>query len=179
MLLFLPFYDPNFAGNYAETIGLWFSNFEFNAGVYNFIKAIGVHFFDAKPWLLVKSYGSTIALLVVLITVGMAFFRKNEQVNTLMTSILFVLTLYFLLSSTLHPWYLVTLLFYGLAVCYRFPLAWCAVVFLSYAAYANPEFQENLWLLGFEYILVFAVLFYEIIRNNSNFFEFFKKIPHE
>ncbi|MEO1546981.1 MAG: mannosyltransferase [Bacteroidota bacterium] len=178
VLLFLPFYDPNFAGNYGETIRLWFSNFEFNAGVYNLVKSIGVHFFDAKPWLLVKSYGSTIALLVVLVTAGMAFFRKNELPKTLMTSILFALTLYFLLSSTLHPWYLVTLLFLGLAGGYRFPLAWTAVVVLSYAAYANPEYQENLWLLTVEYLIVFGFLFYEISRNKGNLFQFFKKNTH-
>ncbi|MEL6305480.1 MAG: glycosyltransferase 87 family protein [Bacteroidota bacterium] len=178
ILLLLPFYNPNFVGNYGETIGLWFSNFEFNAGIYNLVKSIGVHFFDAKPWLLVKDYGSTIALLVVLATIGMAFFRKNEQSKTLMTSILFSLTLYFLLSSTVHPWYLVTLLFLGLGGGYRFVLVWTAVVFLSYSAYANPEYQENLWLLAVEYLIVFGFLFYEISRNKGNLFQFFKKSTH-
>ncbi|MEM8763717.1 MAG: mannosyltransferase [Bacteroidota bacterium] len=178
LLFLLPFYDSNFIDNYGETIGLWFSNFEFNAGIYNLVKSIGVHFFDAKPWLLVKHYGSTIALLVVLVTVGMAFLRNNEQPRTLITSILFALTLYFLLSSTVHPWYLVTLLFLGLAGGYRFPLVWTATVILSYAAYANPDYQENLWLLAVEYLMVFGFLFYEISRNKGNLFQFFKKNTH-
>ncbi|MEO1485954.1 MAG: mannosyltransferase [Bacteroidota bacterium] len=175
VLLLLPFYDANFVGNYGETIGLWFSNFEFNASIYNLVKSIGVHFFDAKPWLLVKTYGSTIALLVVLVTMGMAFLRKNELPKTLLTSILFVLAFYFLLSSTVHPWYLVTLLFLGLAGGYRFPLIWTALVILSYSAYANPDYQENLWLLAIEYLIVFGFLFYEISRNKGNLFQFFKK----
>ncbi|MBT8293921.1 MAG: mannosyltransferase, partial [Eudoraea sp.] len=56
LLCLLPFYSMEFFNNYANTVGLWFSNFEFNAGLYNIIKQIAVKF-DAKPWELIKTYG--------------------------------------------------------------------------------------------------------------------------
>lgn len=173
--LLLPFYSPEFTGHYAQTIGLWFSNFEFNAGIYNAVKQIGTHFFDAKPWILVKSYGKLVAVTVIIFTLLMAFFRKNQELKTLITSMLMVLSLYFFLSSTVHPWYVVFLLGLTIFTKYRFPVVWSFAVILSYWAYSNPEYQENLWLLALEYILVFGYLIYEIAGKGQKKLYFFKK----
>ncbi|NNC34286.1 MAG: mannosyltransferase, partial [Croceitalea sp.] len=66
LLLLWPFYSDSFIGNYSQTVGLWFSNFEFNAGIYNAVKKIAVLHFETKPWELVKTYGSYIPLATLL-----------------------------------------------------------------------------------------------------------------
>nr|WP_299346378.1 mannosyltransferase [Allomuricauda sp.] len=176
LLLLLPFYSQVFIDNYSETVGLWFSNFEFNASTYNLIKKIGISYFDAKPWELVKSYGRIMALSVIGITLLLSFLRKNENLNVLIKSMLWVLTCYLFLSSTVHPWYVVFLLVLGVFSNYRFPMVWTATIFLSYWAYSNPEYQENLWLLLLEYLIVFGYLIYELTLKRGKKLDFFKKV---
>ncbi len=164
LLCFIPFYSPDFLGNYSQTIVLWFSNFEFNAGLYNGIKQIAI-IFDAKPWELIKTYGKIVPILTVTAVLLFTFFRQNQKLTVLLTSMLWVLTLYYLLSATVHPWYIIFLVLLGVFTEYRFAVLWSLVVVLSYFAYSNPDFTENLWLLAIEYFVVFAFLVYEIFNS--------------
>ncbi len=173
--LMLPFYSPVFVDNYSETVGLWFSNFEFNAGIYNLVKKVAVDCFEAKPWLLVKSYGKIVAIAVIIFTLLMAFLRKNQDLISVITSMLMALTFYYLLSSTVHPWYIIFLLTLAIFTDYRYPIVWSFAVILSYWAYTNPEYEESLWLLSLEYLLVIGFLIYELWGKGIKKLYFFKK----
>ncbi|WP_350286314.1 glycosyltransferase 87 family protein [uncultured Croceitalea sp.] len=175
-ILLIPFYSPIFIDNYSKTVGLWFSNFEFNASIYNLVKKIGVDFYEAKPWELVKSYGSLVPKIVIAIALLLTFFRQNQQLKTLLTSMLILLTSYYLLSATVHPWYIIFLVVLCVFTNYRFPIVWSVTVVLSYFAYANPDYNEHLGLLAVEYILVFGYLGYEISKNNTIKTRFRKKL---
>ncbi len=166
-LFLLPFYNAQFIGNYSQTIGLWFSNFEFNAGIYNLIKQVAVHYFEVKPWILIKEYGTLVKIMAIALILVLALFRKHEKPAQLMSSMLIVLTAYYFLSSTIHPWYLTFLLGLSLFTNYRFTILWTASIILSYYAYSQPDFKENLWLLFVEYLLVFGYLGYEIVKNHN------------
>ena len=176
ILFLLPFYSSEFIDNYSQTVGLWFSNFEFNAGVYNAVKKIAVTQFEAKPWELVKSYGNLIPKLVITTALLLTFLRKNQNINTLLSSTLMLLTFYYFLSSTIHPWYIIFLLVLGILSNYRFPIVWSAMVVLSYYAYSNPEFKENLWLIALEYFIVFSFFSYEMLKNPNIKLGFRKKL---
>ena len=163
-LSFIPFYSPYFLENYSQTIGLWFSNFEFNAGLYNGIKQIAIAF-DGKPWELIKTYGKVVPIITILAVLGLTFFRQNQKLTVLLMSMLSILTLYYFLSATVHPWYIIFLVLLGTFTEYRFAVLWSIVVMLSYFAYSNPAFTENLWLLSIEYFAVFGFLAYEIFTK--------------
>ena len=164
ILFFIPFYTPEFFANYSKTVGLWFSNFEFNAGLYNAVKQIALQF-DGKPWLLIKTYGTITKIVVVLAVLVLTFFRKNEKLSVLASSMLWALTLYYLITPTVHPWYIIFLVVLGIFADYRFTIIWSAAATLSYFAYSHPEFKENLWLLTVEYIAVYVFIVYEIINS--------------
>jgi hypothetical protein len=85
------------------------------------------------------------------------------------------LTLYYFMSSTVHPWYVVFLLGISIFTNYRFPLVWSFAVILSYYAYSNPDYKESLPLLAIEYILVMGYFIYEILSNAPKKLYFFKK----
>lgn len=175
IVFLLPFYSPEFIDNYSQTIGLWFSNFEFNASIYNVVKKIGVLHFESKPWELVKSYGNLIPKIIVIIALVLTFLRKNQNVKTLLSSMLILLSSYYFLSSTVHPWYIIFLLALGVFADFRFTIVWSATVILSYYAYSNPDFKENLWLIAIEYCLVFGYLGYEVFKNHNIKSRFRKK----
>lgn len=175
LVFLLPFYSAEFFDNYGKSIGLWFSNFEFNASLYNLIKTIGIDFFDAKPWLLVKSYGKIVPMATIAIAIGLTFFRKNQNLPILLGSMLALLSSYYIFSSTVHPWYIIFLIVLGVFTTYRFAMVWSAMAVLSYFAYSHPDFRENLWLLALEYLVVFGYLVYELLKNRNTLQHFRKK----
>ncbi len=172
--LLIPFFSSEFIHNYSETIGLWFSNFEFNAGFYNLIKQIAVTF-DVKGYQLIKIFGKISPFLVIAVTILFTFFRKNNDPKVLLTSMLWILTLYYLQATTVHPWYIIFLVLLTLFTPYRFALVWSSAVILSYWAYANSDYRENLWLLLLEYILVYGFIFYEMYKIRQLKLSFTKK----
>ncbi|MCK0161558.1 polyprenol phosphomannose-dependent alpha 1,6 mannosyltransferase MptB [Allomuricauda sp. F6463D] len=173
--LLLPFYSPVFIDNYSKTVGLWFSNFEFNAGIYNVVKKIAVSYYEAKPWELIDSYGSILTRAIIIIVLLLAFLRRNQKLESVITTMVLLLASYYFLSSTVHPWYVVFLLGIAIFTNYRFPLIWSCTVILSYYAYSNPEYKENLWLLTIEYIVVIGYFVYEMIVSRPKKLYFYKK----
>lgn len=175
VLILYPFYSSFFIDHYSETVGLWFSNFEFNASVYNVVKKIAVEHHEAKPWELIESYGSMIIKAMIAIVLLIALLRKNQKLQTVITSMVLALACYYFLSSTVHPWYVVFLLGIAIFTEYKFVLVWSFAVILSYYAYTNSDYKENLWLLAIEYILVIGFFLYEMMANGPKKLYFFKK----
>lgn len=161
----LPFYSTDMVHNFGDTLSLWFSNFEFNAGIYNAVKQLGLQLGE-KPWEMVKSYGKLVPIIVLVVVFFATLLRNNKEPRILMASMLLVLTAYYLLSATVHPWYIVFLVLLCLGTEYRYPLFWSALIMLSYSAYRYDPTEEQLVLILLEYLVVIAVMIYEFFRFN-------------
>ena len=81
---------------------------------------------------------------------------------------LFGIVVYLLLSTTVHPWYLAIPLFLSVFTRFRFMLIWSLLVILSYSAYSNAQYDENLWLVALEYISVIGYFLYELFLQKSS-----------
>lgn len=165
LLLFAPFYSSEFIHNYSKTVGLWFSTFEFNASLYYIAREIG---YNVSGYNQIALIGKFIPFMTILVVLMLTFFRKNSSIKQLMVSMLFAATLYYFMSTTVHPWYLATLLILSVFTTYKFPLVWSFVIILSYLAYANSQNTENLWIVGFEYVVVYAVFIWEIFIKKDH-----------
>ncbi len=156
---FAPILSSAFIENFIATIGLWFQKFEFNASFYYIVRWIG---FQVKGYNIIETAGKALPVLVVLILMGLSFFKKNNSTQKLITSMLFGFTAYLFLSTTVHPWYLAIPLILSVFTNYKYVLVWSFTIILSYFAYSGEQFQENLWVVGLEYLLVFACLIWEV-----------------
>lgn len=164
LLLFLPFLSSDLIHSYTSSVGLWFGNFEFNASIYYITREIGYLF---RGWNEIAIIGKIMPLLTILFLVIITFFRKNKTQQQLLTALLFGVSFYYFTTTTMHPWYLGTLVLISVFTRYRFPLVWSVVIILSYQAYTNTPWQENLWCVGLEYLIVYGVLVYEILTKKS------------
>jgi len=165
--LFFPFYSSEFVTNYTETVGLWFSNFEFNASIYYIAREIGYTF---RGYNEIAVIGKMIPFLVILFVLILTFFRKNKNTIQLITAMLLVLSFYYFTATTVHPWYIATLLILSIFTKYKFPLVWSFVIILSYLAYINidkADKSENLWIIALEYAIVYSVFIWEVFLNKK------------
>lgn len=163
LLLFLPFFSSEFINNYSQTVGLWFTNFEFNASFYYLAREIGYLITGYNE---IAIIGKILPLISVIIILYFSFFKKNNTIPKLVTSMLFAYAFYLFFSTTVHPWYLTTLVALCIFTKYRFPLIWSFVIILSYLSYIGintADKYENLWFVGVEYAIVFSVFIWEVL----------------
>lgn len=163
--LFLPFHSPELINNYSNSVGLWFRNFEFNASFYYIFREIGYLF---RGYNEIAIIGKIIPVLTILFLGYITFFRKNTTAKELVTAMLFGLSFYYFTTTTMHPWYLATLILLSVFTKYRFPIIWSVVIILSYAAYSNEPYKENLILVGLEYSIVYGFLIWELFFKKKN-----------
>ena len=161
---FAPFLSSEFISNFSDTISLWFQNFEFNASVYYIIRWIG---FQTIGWNIIADVGKILPMVIIFILLVLTFFRKNGGLQPLITALLFGISVYFLLSTTVHPWYIATPLLLSLFTKYKFPVVWSLAVMLSYSAYILDGFSENLWLVALEYLCVLGYFVWELFFRNK------------
>jgi hypothetical protein len=157
VLFFLPFLDQMLIEKLFSSINLYFQKFEFNASIYYLIRAVGFKIFGYN---IIGMAGKIMAFLTFSGVLFISWKSKNLFVGSLA-----ILTLYFAMATTVHPWYVTNLLVIAVFTSFRYPIVWSYTIFLSYATYQTNLYQENLWLVTLEYLLVLGMMIYEL-RNN-------------
>lgn len=165
VFLFLPFFSFQFVENYGQTVALWFLSFEFNGSIYYLLRESSLALTGQK---IIDKYGIISPIVVVLMLVGFSLFRKNETLQQIIINMLLMLSFYYFIATTVHPWYVATLLIFSVFTNYKFPIVWSLLVFLSYSAYGHETFNENFWLIALEYIIVFAVFIWEVKKIENH-----------
>ena len=161
ILLFAPFFSSELIDNYTNSVGLWFRNFEFNASFYYVFREIGYLF---RGYNEIAVIGKITPVLSVIFLLILSLYRKNRSVDSIIISMLFALSFYYFLTTTMHPWYLSTLLILSVFTKYRYTVVWSFVMILTYHAYANNPWKEDLWVVALEYIAVYGFLIYELVK---------------
>ena len=160
-LLFIPFMASDLIEKYGQTVGLWFQKFEFNASLYYIAREIGYGFRGFNE---IAIIGGNTPVIIIGFIGCLALIRNNKAMKALITAMLFTLSFYLFCSTTVHPWYIATLLALSIFTSYKYPILWSLLIMLSYSAYSNDSYAENFWLIGIEYGLVYLWMIYELFR---------------
>lgn len=161
-LSFTPFTSFNNLEHFTASVNLWFSRFEFNASLYYLAREVG---FWIKGYNVIGSIAPWIPVITLGTVLSLCFKKRNGEPEQLLTSMLWASTIYLFISTTVHPWYLVTPLILSVILNKKYMVVWTALVMLSYAAYVHPDYKENALFLWLEYGVTFIVFYIEMIRR--------------
>jgi hypothetical protein len=151
------FLQGNLLHGLSNSLSLYFQKFEFNAGIYYLLREIGYWIYGFNRIELIGKVLPIIsAALILLISFHPRF--KNRPLSEIY---LLILTVYFLLSTTVHPWYITTLVALSVFTKYKFAVLWSFLVFFSYLGYKSSGFEENMIVVIIEYTSVIAYFSYE------------------
>ncbi|MBL7813492.1 MAG: hypothetical protein JNL70_00705 [Saprospiraceae bacterium] len=179
LIFLLPIYNSLFISNISKSLGLYFKNFEFNASVFYIWKEIGIQRYgyniiqQITPFLTL-----TVVVFIALQTLFNPQLRDNPQwQQAFFSSALMVVSLYFAVATTVHPWYAALPLACSVFTHWRFPMVWTFFIFLTYAGYTegSSKHTENMYLLVLEYSVVYLFFIYEGFKYFSK--QFSRKKP--
>ncbi|WP_247232527.1 glycosyltransferase 87 family protein [Telluribacter sp. SYSU D00476] len=157
LLPFLPFLDWTIWYNMSDSLGLYFQRFEFNAGLYYLLRAVGTWLVGYNP---IGTLGPVLSLISFTTILFLSFYRKLPF--SLYERALLILTVYLLCATTVHPWYVVPLVALGALTRFRYPVVWSALLPFTYLAYGQVPFAESLWVVAVEYLVVGGWLVAEV-----------------
>ncbi|WP_142604504.1 hypothetical protein [Solitalea koreensis] len=142
-----------------QTIQLYFQQYEFNASFYYLIRWVGFKFTHVNELLII---GKWLAVTLGSTVFYFTFFTSKAQ-HKLPGRMMWLLLVYFLLATTVQPWYILPLIALCIFTNYRFAVIWSLLIPLTYLNYPN----ENLWLVTFEYVVVIGFMTYELISKKQ------------
>ncbi|ARS34438.1 hypothetical protein [Pontibacter actiniarum] len=159
VLQFYPLMSPQVLLHIFDSINLYFQKFEFNASIYYLLRWLGFRF---AGYNLIALLGPALSLVALAAILGMATVKRLGSIRRLAGYMAAALTVYLLLATTVHPWYLTTLLALTAMSHFRFAVTWSGLAILTYAAYRTSSYREDLALVTLEYFIVFLWLLVEL-----------------
>ncbi len=165
LLLFLPLLSEQFFSNFANSVDLYFRKFEFNASIYYLLRYLGQLLVGYN---LIALFGPMLGIISLTIIIILAFTLGKNNFGKWPLVMLFSISTYLLLTTTVHPWYLSLPLATCLFTKYRFPVIWSGLIMLTYINYSTVIYVENLWIVSFEYQILFAYIIYELVIKKRN-----------
>ncbi len=159
IVLLFPLFQGNEFANFWATLQLWFSNFAFNGSLYKVGKFTAEYLFNYPAYKFIKTYSTLVSAMVFFTSFYLGI--KDSSTKKALKNALLILSIYLFTTATVHPWYIITLLFLSVLNQQKFVVVWSASIFLSYLFYNGYSAQPWTALSITIYLPVFAYLIYE------------------
>jgi alpha-1,6-mannosyltransferase len=175
LIFFVPLYHASLVENFGESLGYYFKKFEFNASVYYLVRELGFWIYGYN---IIQTVGWKLGMISALLILFISFSLPRQLAPkirpvgigySIFTIWLFVIFIYLLFGTTVHPWYAIPVLAISIFTNYRFALLWTGLIFLTYTGYSTEGYQENYWVVAVEYTLVLGYFLVEWTTTNSPF----------
>jgi alpha-1,6-mannosyltransferase len=158
----VPMLSEAFITGMQTSLDLYFRSFEFNASIYFIAREIGFWIYGYNNIALIGPLLSILSILSILTISGLAVWKKWS----LPASFLFILTSYLLFATTVHPWYIMPLVAFGILSGYWYPIVWSFMIFVTYLGYSESGFDLPLTWVLVEYLIVIVTIFIELRMKN-------------
>lgn len=161
LVLFSFFIDKSAILHLLKSINLFFTNFEFNASLYYTIRWLGALITGHN---IIAFAGPLLSVTGVVIIFLISFGNNGISERQFFTKALFILTVWYLFATTVHPWYICMPVIIAVCTVYRYAVLWSYLITLSYYAYHSNPVKENLWLVGLSYLVMLSFAVREITQ---------------
>lgn len=160
MLLAIVYFRWGNYQNFFDSLKLYFKSFEFNSLIYHHYLEYGNRFYGYIP---TNTFGTNLSRVSTFLVVCLAFFGGKINFQSMATRMIFGLLVYYLFATTVHPWYIITILGLSVFTRYTFGIIWSGVIFLTYASYSNLEPDSFRLLIHIEYAVLLVTVLFELI----------------
>ncbi|MBC6411261.1 MAG: DUF2029 domain-containing protein [Ekhidna sp.] len=167
LLTVLPMINQESSDGVQSGLDLYFKKFEFNASLYFIAREIGISYYGYNN---IAKIGPLLSVFSILPMLTLSIVGAIKKWNVAKT-FLFILSVYLLFTTTVHPWYIIPLAAFGILSGYWYPVVWSVTIFFTYAGYTSDGFELPMWIVAVEYLLVTLAFIIDL---------FFKRKPaHE
>lgn len=142
--------------NILDSLNLYFNKFEYNASMYYLLRWVGIKLTGYNQ---IATIGPVLSIISTICIILWSFLGRHKTKPT--DTMLWILTIYLIFATTVHPWYLTTLLFLAIFNKYYYPIIWTSLIMLTYLNYGYDTFKESILVVFIEYFVVFAMIIYE------------------
>lgn len=156
LILFLPIITQ--LPFFLKSVDLYFQKFEFNASIYYALRWLGVQITGYNQ---IHVLGPFLGIATISAVGFLCWKYQKVALQKIATYWLLAFCTYLFLATTIHPWYLSLPILLCVFSKIRFPIFWSGLIFLSYINYSYSPYFENLFVVGFEYLLVFGIAIWE------------------
>lgn len=160
LLSFIPFWEDHLFWNILESLKLYFGQFEFNSSIYKLF----------EPYYTVRWVPS----LLFIIFYAWFWFKYQQSIDwkKIMPALLAILSVYFLCASTVHPWYIATLMVFACFSVFKYPIVWSAMLPLTYITYIDKDhYLQQHWVNVVEYVFLVIIVLFEFFIQRKNVLE--------
>ena len=115
----------------------------------------------------IRIFGPIISQISLFLILILAFWGNDHLAKKMFRRMTIAFFIYLLLSSTVHPWYIIPLLAVSSFTHFSFPIIWSFFIFFSYFLYSvnSGSAIEVRALITIEYTIVIGVFIYELIKK--------------
>ncbi|MBC7511615.1 MAG: hypothetical protein H7320_23150 [Ferruginibacter sp.] len=161
-VLFIPLIDHQLFAHLSNSVSKYYNLFEFNGSFYYLFVRTSKLFSDNDYSAQIASMLGAIALMLILF---ISFFRFKKEI--LFEKALWIFFIYLLSAAMVHPWYISTLVALSVFSKFKFPIIFSLLILLSYFPYWLKVYDENMWIILLEYLLLWLYVFYEWKSNKT------------
>ncbi|WP_439882057.1 hypothetical protein ACSX1A_02625 [Pontibacter sp. MBLB2868] len=159
LAVFYPLFSLEVIQHIYQSIELYFQRFEFNASVYYLLRWLGFRFTGYNQ---IAVLGPALSVITFGLLVILASVKKLGSIRRLSGYMAAALTIYLFLATTVHPWYICTVLALTAMSQFRYAVVWSGLIILTYSTYRTSAYHEDLVLVTLEYTLVTLWLLAEL-----------------